>query len=81
MAQAFKEQVSQDIAKIEVFRQVSLTRKNLLTKLKTIHALKITTDRTRKRCGSVKLLEKLMARKLKAHKSEGLSRIIKHALS
>lgn len=80
MTQAFKALVSKDIAKIEVFRQVSLARKNLLLKLKTFHALKITAGKTRQRTGYVKLIEKLLARKLKSLKSESLSRLIKHAL-
>jgi hypothetical protein len=46
MVQVFKAQVSKDIGKIEVFRKVSLTRKNLLLKLKTFHALKVTADKT-----------------------------------
>lgn len=50
-------------------------------KIKTFHALKNTADKTRLRRASLKVLEKLLARKLKALKSEGLSRIIKHALS
>jgi CHAD domain-containing protein len=66
MAKTFKAQVSQDVAKIQVFRQVSLTKKNLLMKLKTFHALKILAKKSRSRLESIKLFEKLVARKLKA---------------